>query len=195
MSSYIISSELRIEGTGIAPGRVKLDDGTNELELTAPTTLSSNISFNLPDDTGTSGQALITDGNNPASLTWSNSSIPFSSQTANTTVSTTSSTYVLIPSMTITPVAGTYKITFSSSGNLTGTNDIGNYAIHIGGTIIQNTERFLTTGFVFGGPTATALHTQTIQTVTGSDVIDVRYQVSAGSFNVYERSLILEKLT
>ena len=118
------------------------------------------------------------------------------SATATTDTSTTSTTYVVINNMTLIPGAGTYKATFSSSGDVTGTNNTGNYAIFNNGTIVQNSERNLRKG---GGPTNNmdfAVYTQAVITVSDGQAIDVRWLAPSGkTFTVHERSLILIKLS
>lgn len=121
-------------------------------------------------------------------------SITNSIQSSATDTSTTSTTYVVINSMTVTPAAGTYLATFSSSGNLSVTNMTANYAMHNNGTIVSHSERDIRTG---GGQTTgmySALHSQVIVTVTGSEAIDVRFLTPGGTFTIRERSLILIKL-
>jgi hypothetical protein len=54
------------EGTSTTQGRLRLgedtDNGTNYVELQAPASLASNITFTLPNADGTNGQALVTNG-------------------------------------------------------------------------------------------------------------------------------------
>ena len=180
-------------------GRATTDTLTNKT-LTAPviSTISNTVTITLPTATDTLvGRATadtltnktINAANNTISLT--NSSV-----TATTDTSTTSSSYTLINSMTTTPASGTYLVSFSSSGNSTNTGADANYALFNDGTIIQHTERNLNYG---GGSHASgfdsALHTQAITTVNGSQVIQLRYKRSVGTFNVHERSMILLKLS
>lgn len=58
MSSFPISSTVEIVGTGIAPGQVNFSDGTNSVEVKAPTTLTGTVNFTLPDADGTANQVL-----------------------------------------------------------------------------------------------------------------------------------------
>ena len=115
--------------------------------------------------------------------------------TATASTSTTSTTYTQINSMTVTPVAGTYMVSFSSSMDTSSGSADCNYAIHKAGTAITESERDL--GFDGGGPTGgfrCAAHSQCIVTVNGSDVIDVQWKTSTGTVTAVERSLLLIKI-
>ena len=54
------------EGTSTTQGRLRLgedtDNGTNYVELQAPASVASNITFTLPSADGTNGQAVVTNG-------------------------------------------------------------------------------------------------------------------------------------
>jgi len=107
--------------------------------------------------------------------------------TATVTTSTTSGSYVSMNGMTITPAAGTYLVSFSASGRTTSNGDTGDCAIHVGGAIVQHSERTL-----YGNrQTAASIHCQAKVTVNGEQAIDVRFKQAGGNFNVYERSLII----
>ena len=116
--------------------------------------------------------------------------------TATAVATTTSTTYVVITGMTITPGAGTYLAMFSSSGHGTAANQQMMYAIFDDGVIISHTEREL--DFDSSGTVAAlrfTMHTQDIVTVADAEAIDVRFQISTGTFTVNERSLVLIKLS
>ena len=203
-SNTDVSLDIQTKGTGVVnisstsasdAGTIRLldDTGGQYMGITVPSTVTTSSTLTLPDGVGADGQFLQTDGANPATLSWA--SLASSIQTATTDTSTTSATYVVINSMTVTPASGTYLVVFSTSGTISSSNATGNYAIHNNGTITQNSERNLIMG---GGPTVgfeTALCTLSIETVTGSEAIDVRYLTSAGSFSVNDRSLCLLKLS
>lgn len=117
------------------------------------------------------------------------------SATATADTSTTSATYVLLDSMTITPAAGTYLAMFSSSGNGSATGSDMEYTIFSGGAQVTHSERNLN----FGGGnnvngTDMGMHSQAVVTVNGAQAIEVHYRVNTGTFTVHERSLILIKL-
>ena len=56
--AYIINSPQTVLGTGISPGQINFSDGTNAVQVKAPTTLAGNVNFVLPDAAGTTGQFL-----------------------------------------------------------------------------------------------------------------------------------------
>lgn len=114
--------------------------------------------------------------------------------TSTTTTSTTSATYVVINAMSITPAEGTYLVTFSASGGTSANSATANFAIFVDGSIVQHTERSMIHGAFIFGSVRNVMHTQTITTVNGSQSIDVRYTRNAGTFQVFERNLILVKL-
>jgi len=57
-SAYPISSLIEISGTGVAPGQIDFSDGTNVVEVKAPTTLTGTVNFTLPAADGTANQVL-----------------------------------------------------------------------------------------------------------------------------------------
>lgn len=63
---------IEVGGTSTTQGRVRLaedsDNGTNYVELQAPATLASNLTFTFPDSAGTSGQVLQTNGSGALSF-------------------------------------------------------------------------------------------------------------------------------
>jgi hypothetical protein len=106
-------------------------------------------------------------------------------------VSTTGSSYILLPGMTGTPAAGTYKFTFSSTGETVNKNQVAWYAIFKDGVIVQHTERRASVNGNQNIDSHLTLHTQAVLAVTGSEVVEVRYKSSGNNaFSVFDRSLI-----
>jgi hypothetical protein len=105
------------------------------------------------------------------------------SATAETT--TTSTTYVLMNGMTITPAAGNYMVWFSTaiSNNSNLENDY--IAIYKGGTIIQSTERRT----LLAKNERVPFSTQGKVTVNGSEAIEIRWKVTNGTGSALERIL------
>lgn len=107
----------------------------------------------------------------------------------------TSTTSVLYrPVMSITPDPGTYLVTFSSSGkNSVGSTDT-HFAIFKNDTIISHTERriYLESHI---SDYVSCLHTQDIVEVNGSDNLNIKYRTNLGVFTVYNRSLLLLKIS
>lgn len=109
-------------------------------------------------------------------------------QTATADITTTSLTYVQIGSFTLTPPSGTYLVEFNASGkNSTGasSNTVG---IFNNGTVVGDSER------LFASNSDLPISSKTITTVNGSQAIDVRFKVSAGTMTVHARNFIITKL-
>lgn len=141
------------------------------------------------------GQVLT--ATSAVAATWQNPStgaIINSKYTATDDASTTSSSYVSIDGLSATPSAGTYFVTFSSSGSGTVVGADMSYAIFKNGNIIDHTTRNMD----FDGGVLTrydmTLHTQDIISVNGSEIIDVRFYTSEGTITIHERSLIFLKV-
>lgn len=120
--------------------------------------------------------------------------------TDNSIISTTSNTFVSVSGMSITPVAGTYMVTFSGKSTMTGASVRSEYAIYSGGSLIPNSLRETSCNLtLLGGLVTISLNTigvgantSTIVTVNGSQTIDVRYRsVNGGTIQVTERNLTL----
>lgn len=107
-------------------------------------------------------------------------------------VSTTSENYVPIADCTSTPVAGRYFISFSAMGSSTLSSALASYSI-----FINNTEQTDSTRLAFGDteghtPNLTlALHTQTLATLDGQQIVSIRIKTSGGIFKVTNRNLVL----
>ena len=83
-------------------------DSSNYALLRAPGALSANYTLTLPDDDGTLGQSLITDGNGV--LTWSSASVAVTNQVADT--------QIYYPTIT-TETSGTLSAVSTSNTKLT----------------------------------------------------------------------------
>lgn len=66
---------VNVKGTSTSAAEVRLfedtDNGTNYIGLKAPASIVTSITYVLPSVNGTAAQKLTTDGNSPATLTWS----------------------------------------------------------------------------------------------------------------------------
>lgn len=114
--------------------------------------------------------------------------------TATLTKTTASSTYVIIPSMTITPAVGTYHVSFSASSSHTDASDLSQYAIYKGSTIAHSERNILGSGGAQMDGVSTAMHTQAVVTVTGSEAIEIQWKTAGADLTVYERSMFLWKI-
>jgi len=113
-------------------------------------------------------------------------------------VTTSSTSYVLIPGMTITPGAGTYWCTFSSSGRGEGNNQELQIALFDNGTKVGHSERDV--GFESGSADEDkrmVFHTQAKITVGAGEAIEARFNTNPGTVSIHmlERSLTVMKVT
>lgn len=106
------------------------------------------------------------------------------SATAITTFS--NAAYTVVTSMTLTPVAGTYWCSFSTSIVPTTSSGVFNIALHLNGVIISHSIRTAT-----GSSSYFNMHTLAVITTPGGQAIDVRWQKASGSgsANMFSRSL------
>ncbi len=109
--------------------------------------------------------------------------------------STISNVYTGMSDMTTTPVAGTYMVSFSASGNASDASSDTFYSIFNDGILVSDSEREI---FSNGGSALDSvnlsLHSQSIVTVNGSQTIDVRVKTTSGIFTVNSRNLVLLRL-
>lgn len=115
------------------------------------------------------------------------------SATSNT--STGSSSYTQVNSMSNTPAAGTYMVTFSASGKGNSDDQEMQVCLYSGGSAVTHTERDY--GYEAdsnNNDRRFTIHTQAIITVNGSQAIEARYKTNTGTFNIYERSMTLLKV-
>jgi hypothetical protein len=117
------------------------------------------------------------------------------SATADTT--TTSSSDVLINAMTLTPVAGTYLVIFSTvlENNNTGSNVY--VSIWSGGSQVAHSERRCSPQFTvpFGSASLDfPISTNAIVTVNGSQAIEARWRRTGGTATAHQRTINIIKL-
>jgi hypothetical protein len=134
---------------------------------------------------------MITETNGAA--VWKNISNSHNIVSATNNVSTTSGTYVVIPTMTITPGQGTYYVSFTTYGAVTAAGN-GTVGIHANGTLAADSVRVRTATGQAASQTNTPIATTTVVTVAASQAIDVRY-FTTSNFNITQRNLILIKLS
>ena len=115
---------------------------------------------------------------------------------ATSAATTTSTTDVLMTTMTITPVAGTYLVVFSGWFTQSAGGDQIIFSIYVGGTqkadSIRNIQPF--SGSTLGVNQNTAAATNGIVTVNGSQAIAIEWHVSAGTGTVTNRTLDIVRL-
>jgi len=106
-------------------------------------------------------------------------------------ITTTSTTDVAVTSMTLTPGAGTYIVTFSSDWSNASGNANMFASVFANGTKVTNSERQYSRGNQTLRATITLV---CVATVAAGQAIDVRWRVSAGTGTMGNRSLTLLKV-
>lgn len=120
-----------------------------------------------------------------------NTTIANSSATATADDTTTSLTDVQIAGMTLTPAAGTYLVTFSSSVLNSGNGSSRLFvSIYSAGAQVTHSEREIG---IAGGANV-PVHTNAIVTVNGSQAIQAMWRAVAGTNTAHKRSLTLVRL-
>ena len=168
------------------------DTGGQSASITVPSAIGASYTLTLPDGVGTSGQVLTTDGNNPAVLTWATAAAGVTINEAFSTdnYQSTSDTYVVITSMTLTPGAGTYFVSFSANNAVDNKTTTYQVAIFSNGVIVAHTERDRSHS---SANNFTSTQTQCETTIGAGQSIDVRVRRTAGTGSVIfeNRSLVL----
>lgn len=146
------------------------------------------------------GQVLTGDGSGSAlwitPIGGSGITYTFVPSTTSQAQSLTDATIYQFTGMTTTPAAGTYYITFSSSGQSSVTSDVNiNYWVQVGATVITDSTREW--GDSDNG-IYRALYTHTIITVNGSQAVTIRFQRVVGgtfTFTTNQRSMMLLRIS
>ena len=130
--------------------------------------------------------------NNPSIVIQNNKA----TATGSTTITT--GTDALVASMTLTPVAGTYLVMFSTT--ITGNSNNANtfISVYAGGVQVASSE-VSGTPQIQGGITPSLnmnvpINTQATVTVNGSQAIEIRGRRTAGTTTVLSRSLIILRI-
>jgi hypothetical protein len=144
---------------------------------------------------GTNDQILTADSAQLTGMKWASATaatiLTYNSVTATATTSTTAITYQVINGMQITPVSGTYNVTFSTTLETSTNNMVGEYAIFVAGVIQQVSHRLHEPK---SGGSRLSVYTQAVVTVNGSQTVDVRWLVNTGTLSCYERSMLLLRI-
>lgn len=118
-------------------------------------------------------------------------------------VSTSSSSFSVVGSMTVTPPAGDYLIFFGTKANTSGVNAQSEYGIYIGGILVPETKRELSCSLSLLGIITVSVNTIGVEartsskvSVNGTQSIDVRFRsINGVSIAFGERSLTLVKVS
>lgn len=166
----------------------------------------SDETVNLKDNDGTVLRELVSgdiaictlEANGGAAGTWVIAIVSGSATgiisyvvTSDTTFTTSSITDVEITSFETTPVSGRYSVTFSSEVKITQQNRIAEVVVDVAGTPEENTRRKIKG---IGNNFETNVTTVGEVTVNGSQAVKVKVNVSGGSLDVEQRSLVLIRL-
>jgi len=108
-----------------------------------------------------------------------------------TTFTTSSTTDILITGISVTPVSGRYGLWFSADVAISANNKTAQTVIFQDGVALERTRR---DAEGVGSNFNTTLSTVAEVTVDGTEVIDVRVNVSGGSLDVNGRRLLLIRL-
>jgi hypothetical protein len=103
--------------------------------------------------------------------------------------STSSPSDVLVPSMTLTPAAGTYQVWFSGSVDASGETVF--LSIYSGGAQASGSES--TASATFGAHDEPFCCVARV-VVNGSQAIEGRWRVSANSVNIGDRTLMIKRV-
>lgn len=118
--------------------------------------------------------------------------IAYSTASATASDTTTSVTDTLIASMTITPAAGVWDVNFRGSTLNSGNGAERNYfSVYVGGVQVAASE--IRVGIAGGAVVPIA--TGGIVTVNGSQAIQIRWRVAAGTGTVYQRAMSVRRLS
>ena len=98
--------------------------------------------------------------------------------------------------MTLTPPAGDYIVTFSSSANNQSNNQVVTYGIYVGGVLVADSLRNLVrNGGIGTSLVDTAVHSQALVNVDGATAITAQGTSVGNNVSFYQRSLIAIECT
>ncbi len=168
-------------GAIISPTHIRVGDTSD--------TTNGNIRLNSGDLEGRVGGQWV-------SLT--KNDIIYNRVSRTTSISTTSTNYVVMTSMTLTPPAGTYLVDGRSTVTATSNNRTVSMAIYSDGVIVSGsqTESFIRTGSGFLTNTdIESLVNDAVVTVNGSQAVDLRWKTTGGTVQANFISLRLIKVS
>jgi hypothetical protein len=96
--------------------------------------------------------------------------------------------------MTIIPISGTYKVSFSSTLRSSVNSAVVDVSIFVGGVQVGHSVRSMIPFFPAGGGAGTAsiptcITTQAMVAVSGSQAIEIRWKTTAGTATVNARAM------
>lgn len=111
-----------------------------------------------------------------------------------TTATTTSAAAVLLTSMTLSPAAGRYFASFSTSVQTAGTANIITCGIYVAGTIVSGTSRTIQPydgGALAAANASGAVAITKIVTVTAGQTVTIEWATAGGTGTCFSRTLTL----
>lgn len=113
---------------------------------------------------------------------------------SSTGFTTTSTSYITVPGLSVTPPAGSYRVRFSGSGYPQSNNKRQSMSIYANGSLVTGSERSIKSG---GGQTAGSIvgfSCEAVVTVNGSQVVEARLKSDAAgsqTAGIFDSSLVL----
>ena len=104
---------------------------------------------------------------------------------------TNSAVDTVIPGMTITPPAGRYRVSFTSTASNTNNGNTVTFTIYVNGASIVST---VTQVYIPANNARVSVSCETEVSVTGTQAIDVRWSTSANSASVFGRNLCILRM-
>lgn len=153
---------------------------------------STQVAASVPFDNATNG---FTATDVQAAIEEVRSNATEVSATADTT--TTSSTDTLMASMTITPVAGKYLVSFNTTVDHSAQSVAVVSSIYVGGSLKTDSVRSVIPRFngVGANSLSPCVSITGIITVNGSQAIEIRWKVASGTGTAHQRTLNIVKVT
>lgn len=173
----------RFEVVNESPEEVELkdNDGTVLLTLIPGDSVTATLETNI----AAAGDWLLN------TITSAATGITSSTLTSNTNFSTTSATDTIITGFTITPSTGRYAVFFSADSVISQNNRLAEYVVFVDGVAVENTRRIVQG---LGSNYEAAQNTVGEINVNGSQTVDVRVNVTSGTLDINQRSLVLIRL-
>lgn len=134
----------------------------------------------------TVGAPLSTDANSLLVSGTSNTEV-----SATGDITTTSSTDVLMTSMTITPVSGTYLVYFSTTVDHSAQSVAVVVSLYTGGSLKTDSVRSVVPRFngIGANSLSPCVSINGVVTVNGSQAIEIRWKVASGTGTAHQRTL------
>ena len=203
IGSTLASEALTLESTSNATKGdiVALDniDARKYIQFTdiAAPSNGSNGSGRLYKKTGNDGLFWLPDSGGAEVDISAAVPLPYQTASQNTQITTTSSSYVLMPGMNITvSFSGVYMCMFSGTGKGSSQNGTYYYNINKNGTPITHSERQITYGNSRADNSFASIHTHAIETFSAGDLCEVDwYRSNTGTYTVLYRYLILIRIS